>query len=122
MQNIQRKVFPYLAKMKVGANNNYKFAIQLPHVPCRVSRIIITSSQNITITGGNLFSNVVVNDQLESTGREQEPVDIDGSLTLGGVAGTEMTFNQELQLQGENLTASEAKILVQLLVIARGQG
>lgn len=114
-----RKVSSHVAKMEVGASASFKFLIKMLKYPTRVSRIVISASQNLELTNVGFFTKLRVLDNLGG-GEHKVDVDIDGSITLGGVAGTEFTLNQDLPFEGNNLDAATCKILVQFLIITEG--
>ena len=114
----EKEVFPYLAKMTIGASANFKFGIKLPYYPFKAAKVIITSSQNLNL-GGDLFNRLRVMDTLGG-GEHKEQVDIDGTIVLGGVANTYFTYQTDITIQGTNLDAATCKLLIQFLAIRGG--
>ena len=112
-------VSPYFAKMVIGASASFKFRIRLPWSPCQISKIEVSTSQDIEFAG-DLFNSLKIQDQLESSsGEHKKQVNFNGSVSMGGVAGTEMKFMDDIVISGKNLDASTANLLIQFLVIAK---
>jgi len=112
-----RITHPYFAKIVIGSLANFKMRIKFPKYPVRVARIVIASDANVQI-GGDLFTRLRVMDQSEGgVGEHKEQIDLDGAITLGGIAGDEMEFLTDIAFSGQNLVAATTKLLLQFEVI-----
>lgn len=110
-----RSVSSHIAKISIGANADFKFLIKLPRYPIEVAQIVISSTQNLEI-GGSLFNKLRVIDD-KGGGEHKEAVDLDGALSLGGIADTSFEFFEDQKFSGKNLDATTAKVLIQFLVV-----